>query len=70
MPWSDLNKIIQLNAQQLQLDKLKEVNDFQMAGLTKLPAFDQYVSAFFSGGRKVRLKQHYLFYNGNTQTRK
>lgn len=49
----ELSEILQLNSQQLQINKLRRINDVLLAGLSRFDAFDQYLNAFYAGGRKV-----------------
>jgi hypothetical protein len=49
----ELSNMLQLNAQQLQLERVAQFNDFQLDGLARIAAFDQYTGAYFAGGRTV-----------------
>ena len=49
----EISLLVQMNAHQLQLDRLSCVNDVQIGALTKPAEFDQYMGAFFVGGRNV-----------------
>lgn len=44
---------LQLNASQLQLDRLQNVGDLQVVGFARPDTFDQYMSAFYTAGREV-----------------